>query len=46
MSASVQPAAIDRAPLAPAPMPHFRVRSFGLTDRGRVREHNQDQFLV
>src|SRR5947209_2218565 len=24
----------------------LRVRSFGLTDRGRVRERNEDQFLI
>jgi protein phosphatase len=28
------------------PRPRFSVRSFGLTDRGRVRPDNQDQFLI
>ena len=38
-----------RSPIAPDPPPKPRplgVRSFGMTDRGLVRESNEDQFLV
>ncbi len=38
-----------RSPSVPDPPPKprpLRVRSFGMTDRGRVRESNEDQFLV
>src|SRR4051794_4974980 len=31
---------------APQPRPVFTVRSFGLTDAGRVRPANEDQFVV
>ena len=38
-----------RSPSVPEPPPKprpLRVRSFGMTNRGRVRESNEDQFLV
>ena len=31
---------------APDPTPRLLLRSFGLTDQGRVRKDNQDQFLI
>jgi protein phosphatase len=34
------------SPAAPALGPHLKVRSFGLTDRGRVRPENEDHFLI
>ena len=34
------------AATAPDPTPRLLVRSFGLTDQGRVRKDNQDQFLI
>src|SRR5258708_6543345 len=40
-----QPTAVDPLPLA-APAPALAVRAFGLTDPGRVRPGNEDQFLV
>jgi serine/threonine protein phosphatase PrpC len=35
-----------QAPLLTDPPPPVAVRSFGLTDRGRVRPTNEDQFLI
>src|SRR5208283_4533859 len=34
------------APLEPTPRLALVVRTFGLTDRGRVRPSNEDQFLI
>src|SRR5689334_22707495 len=34
------------AAVAERPSPRLNVRSFGLTDRGRVRSANEDSFLV
>src|SRR5919108_47004 len=41
-----QPAARPDDPLVQAPPPPVVVRSYGLTDRGRVRESNEDHFLI
>src|SRR5438552_18208858 len=43
--ASEQATPADTQPLA-APSPAFRVRAFGLTDKGRVRPSDEDHFLV
>jgi serine/threonine protein phosphatase PrpC len=43
--AAPPPRLADTAPL-PAAAPALAVRSFGLTDRGKVRPTNQDQFLI
>jgi protein phosphatase len=44
-AATAAPRRADPAP-DPAPAPALAVRSFGLTDRGKVRPTNQDQFLI
>jgi serine/threonine protein phosphatase PrpC len=48
---AVDPIAAPPSPSAPAAMPaveegQIRVRLFGRTDVGRIREHNEDNFLV
>jgi protein phosphatase len=43
--APVAPRLADTAPY-PAAAPALAVRSFGLTDRGKLRPTNQDQFLI
>ena len=43
--AAVLPRDLDTQ-LQPASNQALRVRSFGLTDRGKVRTSNQDQFLI
>jgi protein phosphatase len=40
------PRAASAAVTEPMPLPMLLVRSFGLTDQGRVRKDNQDQFFV
>jgi protein phosphatase len=44
-TAVLQPSDVDALTL-PETRPPLTVRSFGLTDRGKVRETNEDQFLV
>lgn len=44
-AATLSPRLADTAP-HPGPAPALSVRSFGLTDRGKLRPTNQDQFLI
>jgi serine/threonine protein phosphatase PrpC len=44
-AAPAPPRPADTAPF-PAAAPALAVRSFGLTDRGKLRPSNQDQFLI
>jgi len=47
MSESELDLELDAEPLAPAQRsPQLTVNSFGLTDKGRVRPSNQDQFVI
>ena len=45
MSAPTPIPAADGA-AAPAPPPSLTVKAFGITDKGKVRSNNEDQFLV
>jgi protein phosphatase len=45
LTATIRPRDLDTAML-PAQRPSLAVRSFGLTDQGKVRTANEDQFLI
>jgi PPM family protein phosphatase len=40
------PRQVPETPGPASPSPPVRVRGFGLTDRGKVRDSNEDQFLI
>jgi serine/threonine protein phosphatase PrpC len=46
MDVEIPVSASDTAPECPAPRIPLQVRSHGRTDPGRVRDHNEDQFLI
>src|SRR5947209_5511649 len=43
---SLLPDTVDEMPTVAPASPALTLRSFGLTDRGRVRPSNEDQFLI
>jgi protein phosphatase len=45
LTGTIHPQDLDTATL-PAQRPGLTVRSFGLTDKGKVRSSNEDQFLI